>query len=273
MPIHPTAIVDKSAEIDPSAEIGAYAVVEGAVRIGPGTRLFPHAYVSTGTTLGARCEIHPFAVVGHPPQDLKYTGAPSYTVVGDETIVREGASIHRGTVPESTTVVGRRVYIMGTGHIGHNCVVGDDVKLTHGSMLGGHAIIGPGAFVGGNAAVHQFVRIGELVMLAGQMRFTTDVPPFMLAEFDGVVGPNVVGLRRARYSAAERLEIRNCHRILYRSGLHFPRAIEQVVALVQTAPGRRLAEFLQAPSKRGYARLRRRAGDESAPLEEDSCTS
>lgn len=259
MPIHPTAIVDKSAEIDPSVEIGAYAVVERNVRIGPGTRVYHHAYVAEGTTLGRGCQIHPFAVVGHLPQDVKFTGEPTFTEVGDETIIREHASIHRGTVPGSRTIVGRRCFIMATAHIGHNCVVGDEAILANGALLAGHVQLGRQAFVSGNVAVHQFVRVGELVMLGGRLKaIGMDVPPFMMVEVPGPVGLNVVGLRRAGLNSTERLELRECHRILYRSGLHFPAAIERVAALVRTEPGRRLVEFLRAPSKRGFLPLKHR---------------
>lgn len=259
MPIHPTAIVDPTADIHPSAEIGAYAVVEQNVRIGPETRLYPHAYVSAGTTLGARCQIHPFAVVGHLPQDVKYSGEPSFTEVGDETVVREHATIHRGTMPGSTTVVGRRCFIMSTGHVGHNCVVGDEVVVANGGLLAGHVQVGNRAFISGNVAIHQFVRVGELTILGGRLTaIGKDAIPFMHVEMPGPIGPNVVGLRRAGLTAEERQEIRACYRILYRSGLRFPVAIERVAETARTAPGRRLVEFLRAPSKRGFLPLKRR---------------
>jgi UDP-N-acetylglucosamine acyltransferase len=257
MAIHPTAIVDKQAEIDPTVEVGAYAVIEGGVRIGPGTRIYPHAYVAEGTTLGRRCQIHPFAVVGHVPQDLKFDASPSYTQIGDETVVREQATIHRGTVPGSTTVVGQRCFIMSTAHIAHNCIVGDDVKIVNGGLLAGHVQVGRAAFISGHAMLHQFIRVGELTMIGGAVRVTNDVPPFMLAGPPGIVGINVVGLRRAGFSAAERLELRECYRLLYRSELHFPEAIERVAQVARSDPGRRLLEFLRAPSKRGFMRLKR----------------
>jgi UDP-N-acetylglucosamine acyltransferase len=258
MAIHPTAVVDRSAEIDAEAEVGAYAVIEGNVRIGAGTRIWPHAYVGWGTTIGKRCQIYPFAVVGHHPQDLKWAGTESYTVIGDDTVVREHATIHRGTAPGSTTIVGARCYIMSIGHVGHNCVLEDEVKVANSGLLSGHVYVGRGAFVSGNVSVHQFVRIGELAIIGGGLRVPADVPPFMMLAPAGVIGPNVIGMRRAGLSAAERQEIRECHRVLYRSGLRFPQALERVAALVQTDPGRRLVEFLRAPSKRGYCRLRRR---------------
>jgi UDP-N-acetylglucosamine acyltransferase len=257
MPIHPTAVVDSSAEIDATAEIGAYAVVEQDVHVGAETRVYPHAYVATGTTLGRRCQIHPFAVVGHVPQDLKWTGAPSYTRIGDETIIREHATIHRGTMPGSTTVVGQRCFIMATGHIGHNCVVGDGVVIVNGAMLAGHVEVGTRAFVSANASMHQFVRVGELAMIGGGTFITRDVPPFMLVRYpDVILGPNTVGLRRAGLSAAERFEIRKCYRTLYRSGLPFSHAVAQVAEMVQTDAGQRLLQFLQSPTIRGYMRPR-----------------
>ena len=269
MPIHSTAVIDSTAEIDPTADIGAYTIVEGDVHIGPGTRLYPHAFVGQGTRLGARCQIHPFAVVGHLPQDLKYTGQPSYTEIGDETVVREHASIHRGTIPDSTTVIGQRCFLMATAHIGHNCIVGDDVIMANDSMLAGHVELGRRVFVSGQTGVHQFVRIGEMAMLGGASAITMDVPPFMLVGRPGYVGgPNVVGLRRAGMSPDERQEIRACYRLLYRSGLPFPEAIAQVVATVATEPGQRLAAFLRAPSKRGYMGGRRRGTTAAADQDE-----
>ena len=267
MAIHSTAIVDQTAEIDSTAEVGAYAIIEGGVHVGAETRIYPHAYVAKGTTLGRRCQIHPFAVVGHLPQDLKFDGSPSYTRVGDETVIREHASIHRGTVPGSTTLVGRRCFIMSTAHIAHNCIVGDDVKIANGGMLAGHVEVGQGAFISAILGIHQFVRIGELAMVSGGLRIPKDVPPFMTVGPAGVIGVNVVGLRRAGLGSAERLELRECHRILYRSELHFPEAIERVAQLVRTDPGRRVVEFLRAPSKRGFLRLKHRNADE--PNDED----
>lgn len=260
MPIHPTAIVDPSAEIDPTADIGAYAVVEPNVRIGPRVRLYAHTYISSYATLGADCQIHPFAIVGHLPQDLKFTGEPSYTEVGEGTIVREHTSIHRGTTPGSKTVVGRRCFIMSAGHVGHNCTVGDDVIMASGAVLGGHVDVGNRAFISGNVAVHQFVRVGELCMVAGVIALIQDAPPFMtVGRPPYVAGPNVIGLRRAGLSREERQEIRHCYRLVYRSGVPLSKAIAQLGDHIRTEPGRRLLEFLQAPSKRGLLRARRRA--------------
>jgi UDP-N-acetylglucosamine acyltransferase len=265
MPIHPTAVVDPSAEIDATAEIGAYAVVEKSVHVGAEVRVYPHGYVAEGTTLGRRCQVHPFAIVGHPPQDLKWAGEPSFTQIGDETIIREHVSIHRGTMPGSATVVGKRCFIMSTGHIGHNCAVGDDVTIATGAMLAGHVEVGGRAFVSGNVVLHQFMRVGELAMIGGNVALAQDVPPFMLVRFPQVIlGPNTVGLRRAGMSSEERFEVRKCYRALYRGGLPFPRAVERVAELVRTDAGRRLLQFLRSPSKRGFLPYRAWGGGRDA---------
>ncbi len=265
MPIHQTAIVDRTAEIDATADIGPYAIIEPQTRIGAGTRVYPHAYIAQYATIGARCEIHPYAVVGHVPQDLAFEGAPSYATVGDDCVIREGATIHRGTMPDSTTRVGNHCFLMANSHVGHNCEIADRVILANGALLSGHVQVGPRAFVSGNVTVHQFVRVGELVMCAGLVRVPNDVPPFMMVAPEGVVGPNVVGLRRAGLDNAERLEIRKCHRMLYRSGLAFPAAIENLETLVETEPGRRLLAFLKGRSKRGFMGGRRRVSASDEP--------
>jgi UDP-N-acetylglucosamine acyltransferase len=256
--------VDKSAEIDATADVGPYAVVERGVRIEADVRLYAHAYVSEGTSLGARCQVHPFAVVGHLPQDLKFPGEPTYTEIGEDTVIREHATVHRGTAPGSKTVVGRRCFIMSTGHVGHNCVVGDDVVIANGGLVAGHVEIGDRAFVSGNVVIHQFTRIGELAMLAGLTAIPKDVPPFMMVGRPSyVAGPNVVGLRRAGFDSAARQELRKCYHTLYREGIPFSEAVKRVAETVTTEPGRKLAAFLQADSKRGFLIGRRRDGGDA----------
>ncbi len=265
MAIHPAAIIDKSSEIDPAAEIGAYAVIERGCKIAAGVRVYPHGYVSDGTTLAEGVQVHPFAVVGHLPQDLKFKGEPSYTTVGPRTVVREHATIHRGTMPGSTTVVGADCFIMSTAHIGHNCVIGNHVIMVNGALLGGHCEVSDRAFLSGGAVLHQFCRVGELAMVGGGCSISMDVLPFMLLRFpDLVAGVNVVGLRRAGFTSDERRELRACHRLLTRGGLPLPAAVEHVAAMVKTAPGRRLLAFLQAPTKRGILLQRPSVADEDA---------
>lgn len=260
MPIHPSAIVDRAAQIDPSADIGPFCIVEAGAVIGPQTRLRSHVRVFTNTSIGARNDIFPFVALGGPPQDLAYKNEPSYLRVGDDNIIREGATLHRGTGAATETVLGSRCFLMANAHVGHNCVVEDDVKLANSAMLGGHVRVGRSAFLGGNSGAHQFVRIGEFVMLGGLTRVTRDVPPFMMMTDFGVTGPNTIGLRRAGFSSEARQEIRRIYRVVFRSGLAFPHAVAQARDLARTDAGRRLLEFLTSQSKRGFHRFIGRTG-------------
>jgi UDP-N-acetylglucosamine acyltransferase len=252
MPIHTTAIIDRSAEIDPSAEVGAYAIIEAGVRIASGAVIHPHAFIGRGTSLGERVQVHPFATVGHHPQDLAWQQVPSYTEIGPETIIREGASVHRGTKPESTTRLGRNVFVMACAHVAHNCVVGDEAILVNGVLLAGYVEAGAKAFFGGGVGVHQFARIGELAMIRGHAEVTMDVAPFMMVGPQGVVGPNTVGLRRAGFSPEQRQELRALYHAIFRARGGFRHAVEAAAAQAKTDPGRRLIEFLSAPSRRGF---------------------
>lgn len=254
MSIHPTALIDRHAELDASVEVGPYCIIERGVRIGAGTRLVAHAFIASGTTIGQRNHIFPNAVLGHWPQDLAFKNEPSYTEIGDDNIIREGVTIHRGTMPGSTTQIGNRCFFMANSHVGHNCRVGDDVKLANGALLAGHVHVGDKSFISGNAAVHQFVRIGELVMLAGVHKATTDIPPFTISSHNRLAGLNIIGMRRAGFTPAERAEIRHLFRVLFRSAAPFRAALEQHAAQVQSPPARRMIEFLQAPTKRGIMR-------------------
>jgi UDP-N-acetylglucosamine acyltransferase len=252
MPVHPTAIVHTEAIIDPTVEIGPYAIIDGPVRIGPRTRIFPHAFLTGWTEVGADCEVHPGAVVGHLPQDFAYDGAETYCRIGDGTIIRESAQVHRGTDPGSETVVGAKCFLMASAHVGHNCRVGNAVKIASGAMLAGHVNVGDGAFLSGNATAHQFVRIGELAMVAGLARVPMDIPPFVMTDHDGRCATvNSVGMKRAGFSDEVRNEIKEAFRVLYRSGKPFRDAVAALKDRVKTDPGRRLLAFLEAPSRRG----------------------
>lgn len=265
MPIHPTAIIDGRAEIDPTADIGPYTVIEGKVTIGPGTRIYSHAYITGTTEIGAECQVYPFATVGTPPQDLAYTGSETFCRIGDGTIIREQASIHRGTDPGSATVVGKRCFIMATAHVAHNCHVGDDVKLVNGTLLGGHVRIDNGAFVGGGSGAHQFSRVGALAMVRGNSGLSNDLPPFFLAagNLARCVGVNVVGMRRTGFTPEERDDVRRAYRILYRSGLKMPDALDRLEQEATTGKAREVLAFCRAPSRRGLMR---------APLDGETLT-
>jgi UDP-N-acetylglucosamine acyltransferase len=200
--IHPTAIVDPKAELADDVSIGAYSIIKGPVQIGSGTLVHEHTHIHGHTTIGRKCQIGPGAYVGLPPQHLKHTGEGSMLVIGDETVIREMASIHRSISPgpEHATRIGDRCFIMACAHVAHDCVLGNDVTLANAVLLGGHATIGDKAFLGGGFALHQFCRVGRLAVVAGNEALSQDVPPFAAVRERGLRGYNAVGCRRAGLS-------------------------------------------------------------------------
>ncbi|MHC4444738.1 MAG: acyl-ACP--UDP-N-acetylglucosamine O-acyltransferase [Planctomycetota bacterium] len=253
MAIHPTAIIDPQAQIDSSVEIGPYAIIEGPAKIGANTKVRGHCFINGWTEIGQNCDLHPFAVIGNYPQDFHYEGERSYCKIGNNVVIREGTTVHRGTQPESSTIVGDECFLMAYCHVGHNCILGKGVKIYNLAILSGHVEIGDYVIVSGYAGVHQFVRIGTLAFLAGKARVTMDVPPFFTCYGNStIVQHNVIGMKRAGYDNDALQEIRNAYRTLYRSGMTFGKAVEQLSKTVKTGAGKKLVEFISAESKQGY---------------------
>lgn len=260
MAIHPTAIVDPKAEIDPTVEIGPYAIVEAHVRIAAGCTIGPHAYLNGWTTIGENCRIHCGAVIGHEPQDVKYGGERTFCRIGKDCIIREYVTIHRGTTPESTTEVGEGCLLLAGSHIGHNCVVGNHVTLINDVLLAGHVTVGERSVCGGRVGIHQFVRIGNLVMIAGGAIVTQDMPPFALTDRQGrVSGLNRVGMRRAGMSREAIADVREAYKKLYGASIS-RQSLRQVLRdEARTDAGRLVADFIAESSTRGLAgRARKR---------------
>ncbi len=252
MAIHFSAIINPAAEIDSTATIGPYCVIDGPVRIGPRTIVGPFVQILGHTEIGCDCQIHSGAVVGDVPQDLTFSGEISYCRIGDGTILREHVTVHRGTAPESATVVGQRCLVMAGAHVGHNCQVHDEAILVNGALLGGYVEVGRQAMVSGNVGVHQFVRIGELAMIGGLTMVTQDVPPYFMLDNRGLcVGINRIGLRRAGLTRAECEEAKAAYRVLCRMPGSLSQAIEKLSATVCESTGRTILKFLSATSKRG----------------------
>ena len=269
MPIHPTAIVDPQAELDGSVTVGPYCIIEGHVQVEADCRLYQNVYLTGWTRIGADCDLHPGVIVGHAPQDTKYKGERSYCRIGRGTILREYVTIHRGTVPESATVVGEDCFLLAGSHVGHNCALGNRVTLINNALLGGHVEVGDGVTVGGATGIHQFVRIGELAMVAGAGRAVMDVIPYAMTDTQGrIAGLNRVGLRRAGVPRDHVADIRHAYRIVFASGLPFEARLERLQAETHSPPVQRILQFLQAKSKRGIAGLSRRASRASAAREE-----
>lgn len=234
--IHPTALVEPGARLGANCVVHAFAVI---------TR---HAVLGDGVV------VHPFAVVGGDPQYLKFDPASATAArVGAGTVIREHVTINRSIHAGQATVVGARCFVMANAHVGHDCVVADDVVLANNVMLAGHVEVGSHTFVGGGAGVHQFVRIGEGVMVAGLARVTKDVAPFLLvAERDEVPGFNLVGLKRRGFSRAAILEIKAAYAHVFAGGDPRPRAAA-LISGAQSAEARRFLEFF-ASGRRGFAR-------------------
>jgi UDP-N-acetylglucosamine acyltransferase len=267
--IHPTAVIDRRAEIDGNVEVGPFCVIEGHVRVAAGCRLYQHVYLTGWTQIGESCVLHPGVIVGHEPQDTKYRGERSYCRIGARTILREYVTIHRGTIPDSETVVGDDCFLLAGGHVAHNCTIGSGVTLINNVLLGGHVRVDDRATLGGGAGIHQFVRIGELAMIAGTARVVMDVPPFALIDTEGrVAGLNRIGLRRAGMSHEDLRDVREAYRVLYASGLSFTEAVERLAGGGSCSAARqRLVRFLQANSRRGVAGRSRPKGKRSEPVD------
>lgn len=260
MAIHPTAIIDKEAHVPNDAQIGPYVVIEGHVVLGIGVRVWQGATISGAygkTEVGDNCEIHMGAVVGHMPQDLHYDRKiKSCLKIGSRNIIREYATIHPSKVEGGSTILGDDNYIMAQAHIGHDCVVKNNTVICNGTLLAGHAVVEDGVFISGNTAIHQFSKIGTLAMIGGLARVNKDVPPYMVLEGDSeICGINIVGLRRAGIDSTSRLKIKEAYKILYRSGLSVPHAVEELKKIGRSIYVKNIIDFI-ADSKRGICKHR-----------------
>lgn len=251
MAIHPTAVVDRRAEIDATADIGPYVVIDGPVVVGAGTRVLAHAVLTGRTTIGRDNVIHMGAVLGNEPQDLSYTGAPTGLCLGDRNIVREHCELNRATSTERPTTIGDDNFFFGHAHVGHDCQLGSRIILANGAMLGGHVVVDDQVFVSGNCVVHQFVRIGRLALLRGLSRSSRDVPPFCIMDFTHTVrGINRVGLRRAGFTAEQIRAVQRAFATLFRTRRNLRLALAELEAGPLSDEVAHLVAFIRA-SKRG----------------------
>ncbi len=227
------------------------------VQLGANVRVYPFAFIDGRTTIGDDCEIFPHSAIGTPPHDLSYKGSPTRVELGAGSVIREGATIHRASEKQDgVTRVGERCYLMAQAHIGHDCVVGDDVVITNASTLGGHAVIEDRVLISAHAAVHQFCRVGTMAMVAGGSMVVQDVPPYCMAHGDRarLVGLNEVGLERRGLGGDVIRALRRAYRTLFRSGHTRADGIARARAeWGEVAEVERLLSFIEA-SSRGVAR-------------------
>lgn len=264
MTIHSTAIVDPGAELGANVTIDPYAVIDANVRIGDNVCIGPHVVICAHTTIGADCNIHAGAVLGDLPQDLAFKDAVSYVRIGSKCVIREGVTIHRGTKPETETVVGDGCFLMVNSHLAHNVRLGAQVVLANGALLAGYVDVGDRAFISGNAVIHQFCRVGRLAMLGGGGAISKDIPPFCIVRYghiNEVAGLNTVGLRRGGFTAAERLALKQAFQILYRSNLNVSQAVAKIRSEIAAPQVVEFCDFIET-SKRGICRFEGLEGDE-----------
>jgi UDP-N-acetylglucosamine acyltransferase len=255
--IHPTAIVHPKAQISPDVKIGPYCIIGENVKIGAHTQIESHAIIEGWTEIGEGCRIYPFVSIGAAPQALRYRGEPTRVKIGNDNIIREFVTIHRGTVEGgSCTVIGDHNFIMAYSHIAHDCKVGNHVIMANSSTLAGHIEVEDYAIVGGLVAIHQYVRVGCYALIGGASGVPQDICPYMVAAGNRarLFGLNTVGLKRHKFPEATMAALKQAHRILFRSHLTLHQAIDRVKAEVPPLPEvQHLLDFLKG-SKRGICR-------------------
>ena len=258
MNIHHTAIIDPEAKLGLSVQIGPYVVIDGCVEIGDHSKIESHAVIEGNVRIGSKNVIGHGAVIGTPPQDLSFSQeAQTGVEIGNENVIREHCTIHRGSAEGSTTRIGDKNFLMAGAHIGHNCEIGNNVIIANNCLLGGHVSVGDGAFLGGGCVFHQNMIIGRLAITQGASAFGKDIPPFVIAaERNYVFGLNVIGLRRAGFSAEERDEIKSAFKLIYASGLNIGQAIEKAATMKFGATAREFVDFVANAKKRGICPLK-----------------
>jgi len=256
--IHPTAIVDPKAEIGEGVEIGPYSVIEKGVSIGEGTKIGSHVVIREGTQIGKQSQIFQFASIGEAPQFLGYKGEKTSLQIGDQNIIREFVTLHRGTPHGGgKTVIGNSNYFMAYSHVAHDCQIGNEVIMSNAATLAGHIVIEDRAIIGGLAAIHQFCRVGTYAFIGGITGVLLDIPPYTKAQGDlaRLFGLNTVGLKRANFSEETMRALKKAYRIIFRSGLTLEKAMKTVgeEEISQIPEVQHFLHFIQH-SKRGITR-------------------
>jgi UDP-N-acetylglucosamine acyltransferase len=236
--IHPTAVIDASAQIGEGCEIGPYCVIGAGVELGADCWLQHHVSVSGPSRIGRGNRFFAFSSIGQQTQDLKYAGEPTHLVIGERNCFREFTTVHRGTAPGSVTRIGDGGNFLAYSHIAHDCIVGNGVIFSNNGTLAGHVEVGDHAVIGGLTAVHQFCRIGAYALTGGCSKIVQDVPPFMIADGNPakVRSYNKVGIERHGFGEEAQRVIKEAYRLIYRSALNLQQAVEQIRADLPETP-------------------------------------
>ncbi len=250
--IHPTALISREAELAADVQVGAFVIIEGMVRMGPGCVIHPRAHLIGPLTLGKQNQVYENVVLGGRPQHFDYRDEATGVEIGDGNVFRENVTIHRGTTHSWVTRIGHGNYFMAGSHVAHDCRIGNRCILTNNALLAGHCILDDNVFISGNSAVHQHCRLGRLCFLSGTSATTKDIPPFIMQqEINKVVGINVVGMRRAGLDTTQISAMRRVFHIVYLQNLTLPNALAKLEAeLGEVDVVREFINFVRE-SKRG----------------------
>lgn len=252
----PLAYVHPEAKIHPSVVVEPFVTIDRNVEIGEGTRICSNVTIMEGARIGKNCTIYPGAVISGPPQDLKFKGEETVAIIGDNTVIRECVTVHRGTASKGKTVVGNNCLIMAYCHVAHDCVVKNNVIMSNAVQLAGEVVVDDFAVIGGGALIHQFCHIGSHVMLQGGALVNKDIPPFVKAGREPIAysGVNSIGLRRRGYSNETIRDIQEIYRYLYLSGLNNSDAISRIEAELPASKERDEIILFVRNSNRGIIR-------------------
>lgn len=257
--IHPSAIIDPSAKLAADVEVGPYAIIGREVSVGSGTVIGPHAVIGDWTEIGCNNHIFHQTSVGAPPQDLKYRNEETWTRIGDNNVIREFATVHRGTVTgHGETVVGNNNLMMSYSHVAHDCRIGNGVVMANSATLAGHVTVEDNVILGGLVAVHQFSCIGAYSMIGGGTMVGLDIPPYMIATSEKrdakLRGLNLIGLKRRGFSEETIRNLKNAYKTLFMAHLKLQDAIEKIrKEIVNCAEVDNLLAFIER-SQRGITR-------------------
>ncbi len=255
--IHPTAIIDPKAEIDENVEIGPFSIINANVSIASGTWIGSHVTIDPYVDIGPDCQIYQYASIGAVPQAIKFRGEVTYLKIGRNTIVREFATLNRGTeFGGGVTRIGEDNFLMAYTHVAHDCITGRGVIMANNATLAGHIVVGDHVIIGGLVAIHQFVRIGDYAYIGGKTAVVKDIPPYLIAAGDraNLHGLNKVGLQRHKFSDNSIAQLKKAYRIIFRIGLTVNEAVERVLAEVENTPEvLKLVDFIRN-TQRGITR-------------------
>jgi UDP-N-acetylglucosamine acyltransferase len=260
--IHPTALVDPGAQIGADVEIGPFSVVGPEAVVGNNTIVQSHVVIEGNVAIGTSNFIGQGAIIGTPPQDLSFSPERKTKVdIGNDNVIREYCTIHRGSPDGSATKIGDKNFLMAGAHVGHNCAIGNNVIIANNCLLAGHVRVDDQAFLGGGSTFHQHMHVGRLVMVQGSSAFGKDLPPFVIAaERNSVFGINVIGLKRAGFSAKDREEIKAAFKLVYTSGLNISQTLEKAARMEFGDVAREFFAFVAGAKKRGICPYRREDG-------------